>query len=264
MTSVSVSSKLDRCGITATTERSRQSQDSYGNTGREGFPFSARQARSFRTNLRIPHADVHSDTSAHEVLKNVPRTVPFSFSSFFHHVRYEKDGFSTGGGGGSADFAFMLLFGNVVTVAIMLLLFFRPAMVLTSIMIYYISYVWSRKNPNTSVSIWGVLISTPYVPWVMLVLDWITKNDLFHPLMGIAVGHLYYFLVDVLPDLHGIDLLKTPAFLVRLLGWGSEGSGVYVSAQGTGVPRPGRDQPGGGNPRSGPRSWGAGRPLGSS
>lgn len=198
------------------------------------------------------------------MLKKVPRSVPCSISSLFHHVRYEKDGFSTGGGGGSADFAFMLLFGNAVTVTIMLLLFFRPAMVLVKIMIFYISYVWSRKNPNTSVSFWGVLISTPYVPWVMLAIDWITGEDIFHPLMGIAVGHLYYFLVDVLPDLHGIDLVKTPAFLVRQLGWGIEGSGVTISAPRTGVPGPRRDQPGGGNPRSGPRSWGAGRPLGSS
>ena len=90
--------------------------------------------------------------------------------------------------------------------------------------------------------------------------------SIFQALLGIAVGHLFYFLVDVLPDLHDIDLLTTPQFLVNMLGWGREGSGVTRTAPRAGMPAPGNVQP----PRDFPRTggggagWGSGRTLGSS
>ncbi len=45
-------------------------------------------------------------------------------------------------------------------------------------------------------------------------------------LLGIAVGHAYYFLVDVLPTTHGKTILRTPSFLTTWLGDGFQGSGV--------------------------------------
>lgn len=75
-------------------------------------------------------------------------------------------------------------------------------------------------------------------------------------LLGIAVGHLFYFLVDVLPDLHDIDLLQTPRFLVNMFGWGRGGSGVQRD---TAMRAPGNVGP----PRDA-GGWGAGRTLGSS
>ena len=32
-------------------------------------------------------------------------------------------------------------------------------------------------------------------------------------LIGIAAGHLYYFLKDLLPITHSTDILKTPKFM---------------------------------------------------
>lgn len=90
-------------------------------------------------------------------------------------------------------------------------------------------------------------------------------GSIFLALLGIAVGHLYYFLVDVLPDLHDIDLLTTPQFIVNMLGWGREGSGVAMQ-RGAGMPAPGTVQPPRDIPRAGGRGagWGTGRALGSS
>lgn len=83
------------------------------------------------------------------------------------------------------------------------------------------------------------------------------------PLLGIAVGHLYYFLVDILPDLHDIDLLHTPKFLVDIFGWGTEGSGVRMERPP--MPAPGVVRPPSDIPTTGRRSdWGRGRTLGSS
>lgn len=183
-------------------------------------------------------------------------------------VRYEQDAFSMGGGGGSADYAFMLMFGFVVIETIMLTLFFSPVMLLTSSLLFYISYVWSRKNPSMSVNMWGVVINAVYVPWVMVAINVVLGAGVFEPLLGIAVGHLFYFLVDILPDLHDIDLLKTPEFLVSILGWGRPGSGVERSvptANNNAMPAPGVVRPPRDVPRTGRASvWGTGRTLGSS
>lgn len=178
--------------------------------------------------------------------------------------RYEKNGFSMGGGGGSADYAYMLIFGYVVMETIMLLLFYQPLIIITEGVLFYIMYIWSRKNPGMSVNLWGIGVTAVYIPWVMISIKVLIGASIFLPLLGIAVGHMFYFLVDVLPDLHNIDLLQTPQFLINTLGWGSDNSGVSMDRPN--MPAPGAVQP----PRDIPRTgrpgggWGGGRTLGSS
>ena len=50
--------------------------------------------------------------------------------------------------------------------------------------------------------------------------------DLIH---GIVVGHVYYFVADVVPMVYGEDLLHTPQFLIRMFGFGGykESSAKY-------------------------------------
>ena len=43
----------------------------------------------------------------------------------------------------------------------------------------------------------------------------------FDMLHGFALGHLYYFLVDVVPLVYGKDLLHTPQFLIDKFGIGN-------------------------------------------
>lgn len=171
-----------------------------------------------------------------------------------------------GGGGGSADYAYMLIFGLTVIEATLLLLFYQPFHLFAEALMFYICYVWSRKNPKLSVSFWGVPVGAPFVPWVMVAFRVLTGSSIFLPLLGIAVGHLFYFLVDVLPDLHDIDLLHTPKFLVNTFGWGAEGSGVSRQAAAGAMPAPGVVRPPQDIPRTGrgASQWGTGRTLGSS
>ncbi|KAL3786683.1 hypothetical protein HJC23_002772 [Cyclotella cryptica] len=87
---------------------------------------------------------------------------------------------------------------------------------------------------------------------------------------GIAVGHLFYFLVDVVPIVYGKDVLHTPQFLIDRLGVGAYVPPADVpgarggAAQGSNVWRP----PGRANAPQDParpareHDWGSG--LGSS
>jgi hypothetical protein len=50
----------------------------------------------------------------------------------------------------------------------------------------------------------------------MVAFNLLTGTSAFNPLLGIGVGHLYYFLVDVLPDQYGKEPLFTPCKYFKL------------------------------------------------
>ena len=57
----------------------------------------------------------------------------------------------------------------------------------------------------------------PYLPWVLLGFSLLLGNAVLVDLMGIAVGHIYYFLEDVFPlQEGGFRVLKTPSFIQAL------------------------------------------------
>lgn len=55
----------------------------------------------------------------------------------------------------------------------------------------------------------------PYLPWVLLGFSLLLGNAVYVDLMGIAVGHIYYFMEDVFPNQRGgFKILKTPSFML--------------------------------------------------
>lgn len=76
-------------------------------------------------------------------------------------------------------------------------------------------YVWSRRNPYIRMNFLGLLnFQAPYLPWVLLGFSLLLGNSIAVDLMGIAVGHIYFFLEDVFPNQPGgFRILKTPQIL---------------------------------------------------
>ncbi|RAL67755.1 hypothetical protein DID88_008487 [Monilinia fructigena] len=80
-------------------------------------------------------------------------------------------------------------------------------------------YIWSRRNPDTQLSFLGLLVFTaPYLPWVLmgfsLVLHGTVPKD---EMMGVVIGHIWYFFSDVYPPLHnGHRPFDPPMFWRRL------------------------------------------------
>ncbi|KMQ96266.1 derlin-2 [Lasius niger] len=57
----------------------------------------------------------------------------------------------------------------------------------------------------------------PYLPWVLLGFSVLLGNTIWVDLVGMAVGHTYYFAEDVFPRLRGgFRILKTPQILKTL------------------------------------------------
>jgi Derlin-2/3 len=137
--------------------------------------------------------------------------------------KYEGGGpFNTGAGGGTADFAFCLMFAMASTLLTYPLLgpLFQLPPVFTGNMIYYVLYLWSKRNPTSQANIWGVPMPGSMLPFAYLGLTVVMGHSYMDLIHGYLLAHLFYFLADVVPQVQGRDVLATPQFLINYFGIG--------------------------------------------
>lgn len=82
---------------------------------------------------------------------------------------------------------------------------------------FVMTYYWGRKSKNLFVNFMGIItMRAPYLPWFYLTLSFLLDSDFKVDLLGIIVGHIYFYFKDIFPRLkksNGIQLLKTPKIL---------------------------------------------------
>jgi len=112
----------------------------------------------------------------------------------------------------TADFVFMFLIGGIIMI---LIASFSSTLFLGQAFTIMLVYVWSRRTPETRMNFFGLLnFNAPYLPWVLLAFSVLLGNSVLVDFMGIACGHLYFFLEDVFPvQPGGFQILKTPHIL---------------------------------------------------
>lgn len=80
-------------------------------------------------------------------------------------------------------------------------------------------YIWSRKNPDTRLSLMGIMVfKAPWLPWVLmgfsLAMHGTVPKD---EICGVVVGHIWYYFNDVFPHLYnGYKPLDPPSWWTRL------------------------------------------------
>ena len=106
----------------------------------------------------------------------------------------------------------MFIIGGVLVTIIAL---FVNLLFLSSAFTIMLVYVWSRRNPLVRMNFFGLItFQAPYLPWMILGFSMLMSGSVVVDLIGIAVGHFYYFFEDVFPYLpHGFRILQTPSFL---------------------------------------------------
>lgn len=116
-------------------------------------------------------------------------------------VRYAR-GLEEGyGRGRSLDFLFLVFCGGAMLMAV--------APYLTTNMYFFGSpltfmlvYLWARRNPGMQIALLGLVhFSAPWLPWALLGFSLLLGHDVTSDALGIAVGHVYFFLEDVWPHL---------------------------------------------------------------
>lgn len=158
--------------------------------------------------------------------------------------------------GRPADYVFMLIFNWICLVIIG---FIAPLMMLMEPMILSALYVWCQLNRDTIVSFWfGTRFKAMYLPWVLVAFNWILRGGGLAELIGIVVGHLYFFLMFKYPqDFGGTAFLSTPQFLYKYFPnrrGGVSGFGEAPSVR--------RDRPDDRGQGQGRHNWGQGNVLG--
>lgn len=76
-------------------------------------------------------------------------------------------------------------------------------------------YIWSRRNPGVRMNFFGLItFQAPYLPWVLLAFSILLGSSTLVDIIGIVVGHFYYFFEDVFPNgPHGFRILETPRLI---------------------------------------------------
>ncbi|XP_017772006.1 PREDICTED: derlin-1 [Nicrophorus vespilloides] len=158
--------------------------------------------------------------------------------------------------GKPADYFYMLLFNWLVCIILGLVL---NVQLLMDPMVLSVLYIWCQLNKDVTVNFWfGTQFKAIYLPWVLLAFNMIINGGGLVELMGIIIGHLYFFMKFKFPqELGGPVLLETPSIIKEWFP--SNSGGVY----GFGVPpeRPAQPAPNGGS-RFGRHIWGRGQVLG--
>lgn len=147
-----------------------------------------------------------------------------------------------------ADYLFMLLFNWICCIIVALI---GEVLVLMDPMVMSVLYVWCQLNKDVVVTFWfGTRFKAMYLPWVLLAFNLIIAGGGMMELMGIIVGHLYFFLTIKYPqDFGGATLLQTPQILYNFF---PNQRGVSSFGQAPTAPRAGGGGGGGGG-------WGGGR-----
>lgn len=158
----------------------------------------------------------------------------FSIDFLFHMyflVRYcrllEEGDFR----GRTANFVLMLLFG---VTAMTLVASYTGVHFLGSALTFMMVYVWGRRNEDVKMSFLGFFtFHAPYLPYVMLGFSVLLGNSVTIDLIGIVVGHFYYFLEYVYPVLAEVRgwpakrLMEPPVLLHWLCGSYQEGQHLH-------------------------------------
>lgn len=82
-----------------------------------------------------------------------------------------------------------------------------------------IVYIWSRRNPEIQISFFGLMVfAAPYLPWALMAFTLFLHGAVPRDeLMGVVIGHVWYFFTDVYPPLHnGYKPLDPPNWWRRL------------------------------------------------
>nr|AHL28475.1 Der1 [Chromera velia] len=78
---------------------------------------------------------------------------------------------------------------------------------------FAIIYYWSKREPFSYLSYWGFSLQSYQFPFALMFLNILMGGSVWTDLLGLASGHLYYFVKEILPGQYDISFISTPGFL---------------------------------------------------
>ncbi|XP_015790508.1 derlin-1 [Tetranychus urticae] len=110
-----------------------------------------------------------------------------------------------------AEYLFLLIF-NWFWAVVIGYLFSIP--LLMDPMVLSVLYIWCQFNKETVVSFWfGIRVKAMYLPFVLLGFNVLMGGSAYFEILGIIIGHLYYFTMVKYPAENGVHLISPPQIL---------------------------------------------------
>lgn len=128
-----------------------------------------------------------------------------------YNSKLEQNQFDT-----PADFLYCLI---VCGCALMLVSTFFLSMPFMGVpMLFALVYIWARNNEDQEVSfIFGSFkFKAFYLPWAYCALALLMGQTPINQLVGIAAGHVYFYLSSIFPDVYGYRVINTPQILHKI------------------------------------------------
>jgi len=199
-----------------------------------------------------------------------PLTAVFFYPMGFHYLvnlyflySYSVRLETTAYGGRPAEYLFMLMFNWL---SIVLVALFCEIKLIMDPMVLSVLYIWCQLNKEQVVSFWfGTRFKAVYLPWVLFAFNMVISGGGLYELIGILVGHLYFFLNFQYPQEGGRQLLTVPSFLYKYFPNQTGGfAGFGTAPQPRAPTRANGDAapPSGGSQRWFGHNWGSGQVLG--
>lgn len=112
----------------------------------------------------------------------------------------------------TADYAFCL---TIIGTCLWLIALLNPFITLFFVgksMIMALVYIWAQLNRDTTVSFFfGIKFKGILLPWVLMLFHLLMGKPIAEDIVGVLVGHLYYFIEYIHPEHNrGIKLIATP------------------------------------------------------
>lgn len=172
---------------------------------------------------------------------------PFIFQMYFFSsfsTKLERNHVMTAGPG---NYLFFLLFQILALDALSLVLAWPIGLPsLGSSLTFAIIFYWSRLEPEVELTFYSFKIKGYQFPFALMCFQLLMGGSIWGDLLGLASGHIFYFLKEVVKKEYGMDILKTPVFLHRLMesyvAGGSGGSNRSSEFGGTASGAPRRPQ----------------------
>ncbi|KAA8533897.1 hypothetical protein F0562_031414 [Nyssa sinensis] len=184
-------------------------------------------------NIALYYEDVLKRFQVWRLITNFFFIGPFSFTFAFRLLIILRYGVSLERGPfdkRTADYVWMYIFGTLALLVIAAIPFLWSPFMGGSL-VFMIVYVWGREFPNERINMYGLVqLKGFYLPWFMLGVDLIIGNPLMPAILGIAAGHLYYFLTVLHPLAGGKNICKTPLWVHMLVAYW--GQGIQLNSAG--------------------------------
>jgi Derlin-2/3 len=141
-------------------------------------------------------------------------SLPFLFGMglLLQYGRSFEGEYYAGSGRNRMNFLWTLFLGWTILTPIFLFIF--PSYFPGPVMVSFVGYLWSRRDPFQPINVYGFTLKAWHTPLVFIFFDLLMQNPILPTFIAIFVGHFIHVMQNMVPVRYGYAPLQCPEFLL--------------------------------------------------